>query len=617
MTLKTAGGTWLFVLAFVCIVSVGAVDEVRAADFAGPLAGVPRGQVLVVHVPRAGHVADAIDRLRDTVCREGLPNPLRQAWAELRLEQPLRPDTGITFCLGPPVRQGGTAGPWTLVTGVDVEAALGRSGADASGVVRRGDAPAAFPLGGSALAMGDPGVLKALAGRVERGVVVTPSERETLIDGDVLVRLDLPGLLRAYEPRYQQAEAKLLDRLAKARRADAPEEEVAGLEARSRAMRTLWSTARQGRCITAGLMIRPEAVDLRATLALDEGSELRGWLDGHPRLAGELDPPFPPQRFAALGYAAFDPEGLANLLQWATDRAVAGLVLTGNGDGLGPAEMTALSDLFSDFSGLLGSRLGWIVPVAGPDEPVLQVDSVVRLQGPQSGPAWRGRMPAVLDALVYVADQALAQICPDRHLPRLGSELDPAAPGAGRAVDHWHLALQWPDVEAEGEPPLWTRRFLDALVGRDGLDLWTAVEGAHGYATVAPSPGRIDPLIARIGAVRFDRAGEDERTAEALRHTLRRPNAVVVFSPSDLVQMLSRAVMQNEDDALPGSGEVPLVEPESLAVFSARLGGGDATARLYVPVDQLEPMISGYRVFRLLQKPFGDSGIAIPSRPRR
>ena len=575
---------------------------------AGPLAGVPRGQILVVHVAEAARTMADIDALLKTIRRPESENPLWRLLPLFVFGRDFRfgPDSSFTFCVSPPAKLGGPTLRVAVLPRIDVAKVVGDTQPDAGGVYRRPDAPPAMVFADRTVVVGDAEALPAAAWAA-RGIEVTTAEREVLADADVLVRVDVPLILAQLEPRYQALRAELIRRAGEARREDAPAVKPAVLDEQLRALERLWAKAHEFTALTAGLIVNDRAVDVRVCLAVADGATVSDCLAGHPALVGELNPPLPRQEFAALAYAAFDAERLAKLFQWLLDGAVdATVVFSEAGPGLSPETLAALHQLFGDFGDLLGERAALVVPLASVREPVLQADGVVQLKDAARGAAWRGRVPAVLDALVYLAGAVLRHGADGAARATLESALDPASAGDSPQLDWWHLSVRLaPPKEPQAEVPA-ESRLVDALFGRAGLGLWNTCGGAFGLFSIAPQPDRIQSLAAHLRAPQLGQAGDDDRTAEALLHSLRRPSAVVVFSPSVLAQLWSRALLVSEPGAVgrTGSdGEIPIVRPRSLATLSIRPQARSLSARLYIPVSELEPAWSAFRAFQLLKNP--------------
>lgn len=569
-----------------------------------PLMDVPAGQILVVHIPDAARVMSEIDRLLQITHQAPSANLLRREIRKLALAQELHADSMVTVCIAPPVRLGGPTVRTAIVTGLDAARATGGKDADAAGIVHRKGAPPVMVLPNGALAVGDAEGLPAIA-RAARGVSVTNAEREALIDADVLVRLDLRLLMAQYEADYQAARATLAAAVAQAQQDDAELATIALLQERQRAAGRLWASAEELAALTAGLIVDRRAVDVRGCLALKPESPLGKALADHPPLVGELNPPLPSQEFVALAYASFDPGGAVRMLQWLTDALVdAAVAFRPDAGGIGPAEIEGLRHLFGDFAAILGGRAGLVVSVPKADQPVLQADGIVRLKDPSCGAEWRGRVPAALDGLVYVARAWLRGAAGRGAGMSLRSMLDPSSPRADLPIDRWQLAVEFEGANNGDHAPPPAAQLATSMLGPQGMTLWNTAAGAYGYWSIAPEPSRLQHLMARTRAPQLGRAGDDEHTAEALRHVLRRSNVVAVFSPSVATQLVSIAVLQRF--AAPGAGpmDIPLVRARSLAAVSARLAPGSLSARLYIPVTELEPLFSGYRTLQLLERPF-------------
>jgi len=569
-----------------------------------PLGDVPAGQILVVHVPEAARVAADIDRLLEITHQDAARNPLRREIAKLLLHQELRPASALTVCVGPPVRLGGPTVRTALVARLDAARVTAGKEPDAAGIVHRDGAPAVMVLADGTVAIGDAEGLAAVA-RAARGVDVSVAAREAIVDADVLVRIDLRLMLAQHEAKYRAARAALVAGVARARRDDADAATIAALEERLRAADRFWARAGELAELTVGIMVNKEAVDVRACLAVAPDSPLGKAAAGHPPLAGDLNPPLPAQEFVALAYASLDPEGLAGLLQWLTDMLVdSAVAFRPDSGGMGPAEIAGLQGLFGEYAALLGGRSAIVMPIPGKGEPVLQADGIVQLADASRGADWHGRVPSTLDGLVYLTRAWLRSAPGDGPGLSLRSSLDPSSPRDEPPVDRWHLdvALAQPADGAAAPGP--AAQLASAMLGPQGLTLWNTAAGEYGYWSAAPAASRIEGLMARNRATRLGRAGDDEQTAEALRHVLRRSNVVAVFSPSVATQLVSIAVLRRFASPEIGPLDVPVVKPRSLAAFSARLSAGSLSARLYVPVTELEPLFSGYRTFRLLERPF-------------
>lgn len=542
----------------------------RAAS--GPLANVPAGQLVVIHVPDAARVVAGVDRLLATLRRDPATSPLRRVLEVAKIPLPPPPGRGL-----PDPRE------WTIasVTG-SVTLTVPPSGVRTGGVTLSGR-------------IGD----DAEPPNAVRGVELTDAEREALVDADILARLDVHLLLSSLEADYRAYHKGLSDRLAEARQGGQVAKSVALLEQRLRATEALWARAHEISAVSAGLILGDEALDVRLCLTVTPESRLARALAGHAPLAGELNPPLPTQEFAALSYASFDAEGLAGLLQWLTDAAVEAAVARGAGEqGLGPAEVEALGGLFKDFGALLGRRAALVVPIRDAAEPVFQVDGVVQLKDADSGAAWHGRVPATLDALAYLAEVLIRSRAGEASGLKVETSLVPALPEDTLPIDRWRMSIA--RASEPGRPPGPMMRLVESLLGPEGLTLWNTADGRFAYFSVASSPERIGPMIARNTAARLGRAGDDELTAEALRHVLRRANVVVVLSPSLLVQLASRVVLRSIDGPYRQPLDVPLVAPKSLAAASLRFDGDSLSARLYIPLQELEALLSTWRTLRLL-----------------
>jgi len=599
-----------------------------AVRMTGPLADVPTGQMLVVYIPEAARVMARVDALLQVTHLEPSGNPLRRQVARLSLHQELGPDSELTFCIGPPLRLGGTAARAALVTGLDTGKVVGRIEADDHGIYVRQGALDAILLDGPAVALGEAEALQAVA-RARRGVALTVRQREVLADADVLVQLDLARWLKHLEPKYQAARALLSAKVAVARReaedSEEPADEPAMLERQLRAAESLWARLHELRAVTLGLMVSRRAVDVRMHLAVAEGSPLAVALAGHPALVGDLNPPLPKQRIAALGYAAFEAKPLAALMQWLTDAAVeATLAAGGEEAGLAPVDAAALRGLFAGWENLLGRRVGLVMPIKEASQPVLQLDVAVELKMAESGGAWRGRLPGMLDALVYLAEISGKTFAAGGNGFRLASQFDPAMPTEGLAIDRWHLALTAPGPKGEeaeegeggerGEQtkPTVAGLLAPAVLGDSGALLWNTATEGYGYFSVAPDASRLERLAAYGRAARLGHAGDDAMTAEALRHVLRQSSAVLVFSPATVLQLISRNILQKDfKDA--EVGDIPIVPTRAMASLSLRSDARGLGVRLYMPVAEFEPLFSTWRTFRLVIDPH--AGSVIPPVP--
>jgi len=592
----------------------------------GPLADVPAGQMLVVYIPEAARVMARVDALLQVTHLEPSRNLLRGQVARLSLHQRLGPDSELTFCIGPPPRLGGQPARAALVTGLDTGRVVGRIGADDRGIYVRQGALDVMLLDGPAVALGEAEDLQAVA-RARRGVALTVRQREVLADADILVQLNLAIWLKHLEPKYEAVRALLAAKVAVARREAEDSEEAAGkpamLERQLRAAESLWARLRELRAVTFGLMVSRRAVDVRMHLSVAAGSPLSVALAGHPALAGDLNPPLPKQKFAALGYAAFEAEPLAALLQWLTDAAVdATLAAGGEEAGLAPVDAAALRGLFAGWENLLGGRLGLVMPIKEASQPVLQLDGAVELKASDSAGAWRGRAPGALDGLVYLADVAGKTFTGGKAGFGLASQLEPAVPTDGLAIDRWQLTLTAPrpkGEEAEGgegaeqTKPTVAGLLAPVVLGDSGAQLWNTATEGYGYFSVAPDASRLERLAAYGRAARLGHAGDEAMTSEALRHVLRQSSAVLVFSPATVVQMISRAVLQRDlNDAALG-GDIPIVETKAMATLSLRSDSRGLGVRLYIPVAELEPLLSTWRTFRLVITP--GAGSVVPPVP--
>lgn len=573
--------------------SVPAAPAPRTANVGGPLADVPAGQLLVIHIPQAARVLAEIDRLLTTVHQEPAANPLRQLVDSLALNQPLGPESAVTFCLSPgethPVRA-------TLVTGLEAEVVVRGGQRDVAGYVHRRNAPAAMVVGDGAVLVGDTAALPAVA-RAVRGVRLSEAEREALADADVLVRLDLALVVSQWEPAYRSAHETLAARAAAARETKAPAKDMALAEERVRAAERLWARAADVAALTGGLIVNRRGLDARACVVVTPASELAAALGDHPPLAGEFNPPLPLQEFAVLGYASFDAARLARLLQWATAAIVDYAAAFGPPESrLGPAEIRDLGTLLAGLGEVIGERLGFVVPIRPSSEPVLQLDAVVALKDASSGAMWRGLVPGKLDALAYL----VGAIWTPSGGATIRTQLDPASPNADPPIDLWRLTAAFPPP-AEGDEPSAAQRTADALLGPAGLSLWNTAAGPWGVLSVAPGAGRVPALVERTTRPLLGQAGDDTRTIEALRHALRRSNLVMVFSPSVLSQLVSRTILTGLGAYGKTTEEIPLVPPGDLATLSVRLAADSMTARVYVPVAELESVFSMRRTLELLE----------------
>lgn len=573
--------------------SAFAAPTPRAANVGGPMADVPAGQLLVVHIPQASRVLDEIDRLLIAVHQEPSANPLRQLVDSLRLNQPLGPDSAVTFCISPGQRRPVRA---TRVTGLDAQAVVRGGQPDVAGYVHRKNAPAAMVTGDGVVLVGESAALPALA-RAVRGVRLSEAERETLADVDVLVRIDLALAVSQYEPAYREAHQALAARLADLRQAKAPPGQIALAEERMLAAERLWASAGEVTALSGGLIVNRRGLDARACLAIAPASPLAAALGDHPPLAGELNPPLPQQEFAALGYASFDAVRLAGLLQWITAAAVDYAAAFGPPESrLGAAEIRDLHALFAGLGEVIGERAGFVVPIRPSSEPVLQVDAVVRLKDASGGAMWRGLVPGKLDALAYL----VGALWTPAGGATIRTQLDPASPNADSPVDLWRLTATFPPPP-EGDEPSASQRMTDALLGPAGLSLWNAAAGPWGVLSVAPDDKRVPLLGERVTQPVLGQAGDDPRTTEALRHALRRSNLVIVFSPSVLSQLVSRTLLVGLGAYGKTTEEIPLVPPGDLATLSVRLAADSLAARLYLPVSELEPVFSIRRTLDLLE----------------
>jgi hypothetical protein len=588
----------------------------------GPLAGVPAGQILVIHIPDAARVLAEADAVLTAAQIEMSRNPLRQQLESWKLSQPLSAGSSVTICIGPPARLGGEPLRAALVTKLDLVKVLGDLAANADGVYARPEAPPVMVLKDGALAIGDAESLAALA-HVARGVTISSAESEALADADVLIRFDPALALSRNEPQYEAARSLLAGAVARMRREEdetSAGAKVAALERRLKAAAELWARAHELSGVTAGLVVNRRAVDARVCVSAMPGSALARGLSGHPALAGELNPPLPREKFAALGYAAFDATNLVAFLQWLTDAAVeAAVAFDGEKFGLGPAESGSFHSLFHDLPTVLGGRAAFLVPIRAASEPVVQADGLVELKGPDRGTAWQNQVPGTLGALVFLANVGeKMRAGPGEKGGILGSKFslkssfDPGWPESALTIDHWHLAvLGLPAAKPVPAPaggsglivPPPEGLLLRTLAGPSGVDLWNTSSGASGYFSVAPTAARVPGLISRQASPQFGQAGDDELTVEALRHVLRRANAVVMFSPSELMQLLSRSMVQGYIVAGRQSREIPIINSRALSVLSLRGESGALTARLYLPVVELAPLVSDWQTLQLLTTP--------------
>lgn len=605
----------------------------------GPLADIPAGQFLVVHVPNAPKVLAEIDRLLDQMHLEQSQNPLRREVDLWTLGQPLPPDSSVTICLVSPPPSAPPGGPLlvgALVTKLNTAKVVGKTAVDEDGVFVRPGALPAMVFGDGTVAVGDREAVLALF-HASRGVSVSSLERDALADADVLVRFDVATALgstvaaRAAQRDALAGQLGALRRLARSSPALAAKADAA--ERRLQALDRFWAESGQVSAIVAGLMVNRQAVDARFCLAAAPASRLSELLDGHPMIAGELNPPLPAQKFAALGCLSFNPRGLAGLLQWSADLFVDHLAATsGENSKLGRAELTAFHGLFADWGNLLGERAALMIPFRPAGEPLIQADGLVELSGPDQAPVWRGRLPQLLDALTFLCNVVVSEQTPGRPAPwRLRPSFEPAAPHADPPVDLWRLSLTGSFFAAAQSPaksavsatpsgqggdildlpePQPAEEFAVALVGGSGLNLWFTTSAATAGFTVAPTPERLPALLARNAAHQVGQAGDDDRTLEALRHVAPRSNAVFLFSPSELIQLLARSMVLNyipqTRHGVP-QPEIPIVESKALSVLSLRAESGCLSARVYLPVTELAPVVSDLRAFELLLAPAAKS----------
>jgi hypothetical protein len=602
------------------------------AHITGPLADVPAGQILLVHVPQAAKVLDEIDRLLDQMHLDASQNPLRRQVDLWTLGQPLPPDSSVTICLGPPAQPGGPLVLGALVTRLNAAKVVGKTAVDEDGIFVRPGALPAMVFGDGTVAVGDRDAVLALF-HASRGLAVSPLERDALADADVLIRFDVAEALgassaeRAAQHNALAVQAGAMRRLARSNAALAAK--AAAAERRLQALDRFWAGAGQVSAIVGGLMVNRQAVDARLCLTAAQESPLAGLLDGHPMLAGELNPPLPSQNFAALGCFSFEPQRLASLLQWTADLAVDHLAATaGDNAKLGPAELVACHGLFADWGKMLGGRAALMVPMRPAGEPLIQADGLVELAGPNQAAAFRGRLPELLDALTFLTNVVKSEQAPGRPSPwRLRSSFEPAIPHADPPVDRWRLSVsgsllargpapaqsavsatpageggEWPEIP-EPQPAV---QLVEALIGGSGLNLWITTSGAWAGFSVAPSAARLPALLARSAAPLVGQAADEDRTLEALRHVAPRSNAVFLFSPSELIQLLARSMVINYVPlTLHGEPqpEIPIVESKALSVLSLRAESGCLSGRFYIPVTELAPVVSDLRAFDLLLNP--------------
>ncbi len=595
----------------------------------GPLADVPAGQLLVVHVPNAPKVLAEIDRLLDQMHLDPAQNPLRRQVDLWSLGQPLPPDSSVTICLVPHAPTAPPGGPLllgALVTRLNTALIVGKTTVDEDGVFVRPAAMPAMVFGDGTVAVGDREAVLALF-RASRGVSVSPLERDALADADVLVRFDVAAALsatvadRAVQRSALAVQAGAMRRLARSSATLAAKADAA--DRRLQALDRFWAEAGQVSAVAAGLMVNRQAVDARLCLTATPAAPLADLLDAHPMIAGELNPPLPSQKFAALGCLSFDPRRLAGLLQWSADIFVDHLAAgASENTKLGPAELAAFHGLFADWGKLLGERAALIIPVRPAGEPLLQADGLVELAAPDQAPALRGRLPQLLDALTFLCNVVASEQTPGRPAPwRLRPSFEPAVPHADPPVDLWRLSVTGslfaasaasatPSGAAAEVPefsePKPAEEFVAALVGGSGLNLWFTTSAATAGFSAAPTPARLPALLARNAAHQVGQAGDDDRTLEALRHVAPRSNAVFLFSPSELIQLLARSMVLNyvpltrHGEPQP---EIPIVESKALSVLSLRAESGCLSARIYLPVTELAPVVSDLRAFDLLLAP--------------
>jgi hypothetical protein len=246
-------------------------------------------------------------------------------------------------------------------------------------------------------------------------------------------------------------------------------------------------------------------------------------------------------------------------------------------------------------------------------------------------------VPQLLDALTFLANVVAQDQSPGRPVPwRLRSTFEPAVPHVALPVDLWRLSVSGsavatnqrrsssagaginpspgpegpPSPKGEGETeisePRPAEQLVEALFGGSGLNLWFTTSGATAGFSAAPSAERLPALLARNWAARIGQAGDDERTLEALRHVAPRSNAVFLFSPSELIQLLARSMVINYVPMMrhgEPQPEIPIVESKALSVLSLRAESGCLSTRLYLPVTELAPVVSDLRAFELLLDP--------------
>jgi hypothetical protein len=558
------------------------------------MADVPAGQLVVVHVPQAARVMGEVDQLLAAVHQEASANPLRKFVNSLALNQPLGAESAVTFCLCP--GEAASARPATLVTGIDAAAVVGAGVKDeATGCVLRDKAPAVLVVSDHAVLVGDAAALPAVA-RAVRGVRLGEAERSTVADADVIVRVDVALLASQREEEYRQTHAALDAKVQTARETQATPRDLALAEQRVLALERLWARAGEVSAVTGGLIVNRRGIDARACLTAKPGSALAKMLGDHPALAGELNPALPSQDFAALGYGSFDAPRLMQLLQWVTGAAVDhAAVFELPASRLGPAEIRDLNTFLAELGDVIGERWGFVVPTRPSTEPVLQLDAMVALKDAAAGAAWRALVPRKLDALTYL----VGALWPAANGTKLKTRLDPAPPNLEPKVDMWRLTPEFP-APAEGEAPSSAQRMADALLGSRGLSLWNLAAGSWGVVSVAPGTSRVAAMLEGATRPKLGQAGDDPRTVEAVRHALPRSNLIVVFSPSVVSQLVSRTILSGLG-AYGKAEDVPLVPPAELATLSVRLSGETLTARLYVPMTELEPVFTMRRTLEMLE----------------
>ena len=178
-------------------------------------------------------------------------------------------------------------------------------------------------------------------------------------------------------------------------------------------------------------------------------------------------------------------------------------------------------------------------------------------------------------------------------------------------MDRWRLVVTPARTVDDTKAKTLEKRLLDAVLGPEGLNLWNAAAGRWGYLSVAPVANRVPAMIRRNNEPQLGQVGDDPLTVEALKHTLRRANVVVVFSPSLASQIVARALLvglDKEGDADGGWSDVPLAMPKALATFSMRLSETDVTARCHVPVAELEAVVAAWRTVELFRAADGRKG---------